>query len=150
MYSLCLQGCHAIVYQTNSGIYGFHNSGGSSPSDFLNRAKLFSEFVNEHNGENKISHRLYGVTFVKNNQRGYPVDNSKTYWKKELLVFADQLNFKGKISGYDLYDKFSSKNESAYVEFRLNNKKIDVYVKKWEEDESLGRKEKKRKEFFTK
>lgn len=125
-----IQGCHAIVFQTDNGIYGFHNYGGSGDSDFSPRAKLFKSFVNTHGGLTAKAHRVYGVSFVGNNQRGYS-GKTKDKWKQELVKFATELGFAGKISGYDLYKSFNGSNDSAYVEFRVNGNKCDVYVRKW-------------------
>jgi len=77
------------------------------------------------------------VSFVGNNQRGYS-GNPKSKWKEELLEFANKLNYKGKISGYDLYKSFSDENNSAYVEFNINEEKSDIYIRKWNVGESLG------------
>jgi len=132
-----IQGCHAIVYQTERGIYGLHNFGGSKDDEFSTRADLFSTFVSNHESFGGKALRLYGVSFVGNNQRGYS-GNPKSKWKEELLEFANKLNYKGKISGYDLYKSFSDENNSAYVEFNINEEKSDIYIRKWNVGESLG------------
>jgi len=132
-----IQGCHAIVYQTDRGIYGFHNYGGSGDNDFSSRADLFNNFVSNHGSFGGEPVRLYGVSFIGNNQRGYS-GNAKNKWKAELLEFAQKLNYKGKISGYDLHKSFSGENDSAYVEFQINEAKSDIYIRKWNSGESLG------------
>ena len=132
-----IQGCHAIVYQTNNGIYGFHNYGGSGDNDFSPRAKLFKNFVNTHGGLGGVAYRVYGSSFIGNNQRGYS-GNVKHKWKQELVEFSTELNFTGRISGYDLHKSFTGANDSAYVEFRVNGNKCDIHVRKWGSHEVPG------------
>jgi len=124
-----IQGCHAIVYQTGAGLYGFHNAGGSRDEDFATRAGLFRDFVNSVGGLGENGTRLYGVTFVANNQRGYSGD-PKERWLMELTAFADALGYGGKISGYDLSKSFGA-DASAYVEYQVSGDKCNVSVRQW-------------------
>ena len=137
-----IQGCHAIVYQTSQGIYGYHNYGGSATAAFSVRAARFRHFLQQLGALNTPAYRLYGVSFVGNNQRGYAMNDVKGQWKQELTEFANALNYTGKISGYDLYKTFQGANDCAYVEFRANHHKCDLYVRQWmpgqENDVMLG------------
>lgn len=131
-----IQGCHAIVYQTNAGIYGFHVAGGSAAEDWPLNGQVFSDFVLAHGGGLiPAGSRLYGVTFV-DVQRGYFPEPKKPKWKGELVEFASKLGYTGKISGYDLDKRLPTVQggaaPSAYVEYRVNAAKCDVYVKKWD------------------
>jgi hypothetical protein len=124
-----IQGCHAIVYQTRSGLYGYHNAGGSRDEDFPIRAGLFRQFVSNVGALGETGTRLYGVTFVSNNQRGYS-GVPKERWLMELKAFATALGYGGRISGYDLSDSLGA-TDSAYVEYRVNGEKCDVFVRRW-------------------
>ena len=127
-----IQGCHAIVYQTAAGLYGYHNAGGSASDRWKPRAVRFAEFVRTHAGGTiPKGTRLYGISFVGNNQRGYspkPKDN----WKGELITFAAELNYTNKISGYDLDKGLPGGGKGAYVEYRKNGSKCDVHIREWD------------------
>lgn len=124
-----IQGCHAIVFQASTGLYGYHNAGGSADADFSVRAQLFSRFVNGHGG-GVTGTRLYGCSFIENNQRGYSGDTAKK-WKEELVAFASALRFTGKISGYDLSKSYDN-TTSAYVEYRAHGDKCDLLVRSFD------------------
>ena len=124
-----IQGCHAIVYQTKSGIYGFHVAGGSGNNRWPYNARHFAQFIRQHGGGIAKGSRLYGVTYIGNNQRGYSAP-ARTNWKNELVEFATALSYTGKISGYDL-DKTLAQGTSAYVEYRVNGDKCDVFIETW-------------------
>ena len=125
-----IQGCHAIVYQNATGLYGFHVAGGSGEAKWPHNGRLFAQFIIQHGSLTNSPTRLYGATFVGSNQRGYslPADSN---WKRELVEFATQLNYTGKISGYDLDKTVDGTKDSAYVEFRKSGNKCDLHVAKW-------------------
>jgi len=133
-----IQGCHAIVYQTDAGLYGYHNFGGSGDDRFLPRATRFSKFITDHGGGASTATRLYGCSFIGNNQRGYS-GVAKAKWKQELVTFATALNYAGKISGYDLHKTLKAANASAYVEYRMNGSKCDVHIRQWSKNDKPNR-----------
>lgn len=127
-----IQGCHAIVYQTMDGLYGFHNAGGSGDQHWAPRAKMFREFINDLNGLRSSGTRLYGCSFIGNNQRGFATTMpAHSKWMQELLAFAQELGYHGKISGYDLARTFKGNHVSAYVEYRRDGTKSDVWIRQW-------------------
>ena len=135
-----IQGCHAVVYQTDIGLFGFHVAGNSGDDRWVPSARIFAQFVNGIAGGMPRGIRLYGATFVGNNARGYSVTafNLKQYrakWKPELIAYASALGYAGKISGYDLHKSFAGEATSAYVEFRAQNNKSDLYVRQWRHNE---------------
>jgi hypothetical protein len=125
-----ISGCHAIVYVTDCGLYGYHNAGGSANADWAGRAQAFLSYVQGHHAFPSPGSRLYGATYVAMN-RGYKIDvPRKESWRGELTAFATALNFGGKIRGYDLTD--AGFPPSAYVEFRKVGEKCEIWVKKWD------------------
>lgn len=128
-----IQGCHAIVYQTTGGIYGFHVAGGSANDDWPLNAGVFRQFINDHGGLASPGSRLYGASFIENNQRGYSGAKPKQRWIEELVTFSSALGYTGKISGYDLFKSLGA-DASAYVEYRVNGSKCDLYIRKWSRD----------------
>lgn len=138
-----INGCMAIVYQTETGLYGYHNAGGTGEQK--ERARRFAEFVKQYNPG--PSRHLYGTTFRRAN-RGYTpglktlgIDPSKpqgrkqfntdrfSEWISEMKEFADKLNYKGPISGVDL-DKVGLPS-SALVEYRRNHHSCDIFCGDW-------------------
>ena len=124
-----IMGCHAVVYQTNTGLYGFHIAGSSAGNLWAANANCFRQFVFNHGGLALPASRLYGVSFIGNNRRGYDAP-AKRRWKEELITFANALNYHGKISGYDLTKSYPG-DTSVYVEYRKNGLKCDVLIRQW-------------------
>ncbi|MEA2726149.1 MAG: hypothetical protein QOF70_624 [Acetobacteraceae bacterium] len=120
-------GCHAIVYVTSGGLFGFHNYGGSANNTWQDRAEAFANFVRSHD-YNATGSRLYGVAFVLE-KRGYSPPQVEN-WKGELKTFAAALGFTGKIRGFDLSSTDIS--GSAYVEYRKTNDKCAIFVSPWQ------------------
>lgn len=133
-----IMGCHAVVYQTSAGLYGFHIAGGSGNDQWMENANVFCQFVNGHGGLAHPATRLYGASFVGNNARGYSLP-AKQNWIGELTAIANALNYNGKISGYDLYKLLKDQSSSAYVEYRVNGSKCDLHVRKWGQHEGGAR-----------
>ena len=128
-----ISGCHAIVYLTSNGLFGFHNAGGSGKSDWATRAQSFATFVNQHFLGKASGLHLYGCSFVGDNRRGYPTAGTSAAagWKDELTAFAGALGFGGSISGYDLALTGITEPNSAYVEYRPNGLTCDISVKQY-------------------
>lgn len=134
-----IMGCHAIVFQTAVGLWGYHNAGGSGSDKFAPRSRLFQTFIENHFLAAGKGVCLYGCTFVSNNKRGYS-GTAKDSWKAELKQFAKTLGYKGAVRGYDLAKSLNGQDDSAYVEFRKTGASCNVYVKKWD-DGGLAREE---------
>jgi hypothetical protein len=130
-----INGCHAICFLTQVGLFGFHNAGGSGKEKFDERARLFCDYVKtlSHGALPKGVH-LYGCSFVSDGRRGYTVGRTAEEWKAELLAFAKRLRFSGPISGYDLAKWSRDQTRSAYVEYRCLGKRCLIFAKDWSED----------------
>lgn len=134
-----ISGCHAIVYLTENGLFGFHNAGGSGDGDWATRAQGFAAFVNEHFLGKAKGLALYGASFVADGRRGYSLSigakqksrSAKAGWKLELKEFANALGFSGSIKGYDLSTRGIQEPASAYVEYRRAGKTCNIYVQPW-------------------
>ena len=130
-----VMGCHAIVVLTETGLYGFHNAGGSAEGDWTSRATNFAEFCKDGRGfERKKALALYGVTFVKTNQRGYTLGSAEQLvqsWTGELQAFAKALGLKCPIYGFDLADRGYTTGTSAYIEFRKVGGSCIILVQPW-------------------
>jgi hypothetical protein len=97
-------GCHAIVYATTSGLFGFHNFGGDAVDQWPGRSAAFASFVDNHAGGPGTGGLLYGLCFLTGAQsRGYR-QPKKQEWTSELVSFANALRYDGEIWGYDLGD----------------------------------------------
>jgi hypothetical protein len=120
-----ISGCHAIVYQTTGGLFGFHNAGGSAEDTWATRAQGFAGFVQKHLG-NGSGLQLYGCSFVGDNRRGYTMGKVMKHWKEELKEVAAVLGYKGKIRGYDLAATGIEDPASAYVEYQAADGQCDI------------------------
>jgi hypothetical protein len=107
-----IDGCLAVVYLTQNGLFGYHSYGGATPSAWLPRASAFRDFVTQHQFGRSAGCRLYGAAFL--NRRGYNPPSPRV-WGNELKAFAAALRFRGKIRGYDLAQ--SGVQPPAYVVF---------------------------------
>lgn len=132
-----IMGCIAIVYQTHNGLYGYHSLGGSAVDKFKPRALKFRDFI-QSNGGTTGGTRLYGITFVGNNQRGYSGVPRQT-WLQELAAYATEITYSGKISGYDLCKTLKGNGKSAYVEYQKSGSKCDVSVRDYTHAEQTSK-----------
>lgn len=125
-----IDGCHAVVLCTSSGLYGFHNLGGSGQSSFAERSQSFAAFVNQYFITRGTVHHLYGTCF--RDKRGYSGADKLAAWKEEMRAYATALGYSGPISGFDL-ERMNYGAKSAYVEYRKSNKACTVHCKPWNE-----------------
>lgn len=126
-----ISGCHAILYLTVNGLFGFHNAGGSAKDQWATRAEGFANFVKNHFLGNTKGLHLYGCSFVGDNRRGYAVGKARKEWKEEPKTFVSALDYKGHISGYDLHAAGIPDPGSAYVEYRAAGGTCLILVKRW-------------------
>src|SRR5262245_3841932 len=97
-----ISGCHAIVYATTNGLFGFHNYGGDARDQWPGRSAAFASFVDNHAGGPGAGRLLYGLCFLTGAQsRGYP-EPKKQEWTSELVALANALGYDGEIWGYDM------------------------------------------------
>jgi hypothetical protein len=125
-----IDGCHAVVLCTSSGLYGFHNLGGSGVASFAERSQSFAAFVSQHFISRGTLHHLYGTCF--RNKRGYADANKLAAWKDEMRAYATALGYTGPVSGFDL-GRMTYGARSAYVEYRKVGKVCTIHCKPWNE-----------------
>ena len=125
-----IDGCHAIVFCTTSGLYGFHNLGGSGVTSFAERSQSFAAFVSQHFITRGTLLHLYGTCF--RNKRGYSGADKLAAWKDEMRAYATALGYTGPVSGFDL-GRMPYGAKSAYVEYRKAGKGCTVHCKPWNE-----------------
>jgi hypothetical protein len=123
-----IDGCHAIMVQSENGMYGYHSLGGSQLNRYKPRATAFASFATNHKKWGSAI-GVYSVCFrSKRGYRSKPEDGEG--WDKEIKEFADAVNFHGNVLGFDL-STTSIDKDSSYVEYRLENGGISVYFKRW-------------------
>jgi len=127
-----LDGCQAIVYLTDNGLFGYHNFGGADEASWPERSAGFGTFFNGHFLRGAKGRILYGVCYVTT-ARGYGTENTQRKWKGELAAFADAVGFGGPIWGYNLSS--SGIVPSAYVEFRKSGSECEIWAKKWNDSD---------------
>ncbi|MEM1436496.1 MAG: hypothetical protein AAGG11_20770 [Pseudomonadota bacterium] len=139
-------GCHAICYVTGAGLFGYHNYGGETKSQYEDRAKAFRTFINGHASGPAGGTALYGACFLSpkasgGSWRAYGIPG-RDKWVAELQAFADAVGFTGPVYGIDLGKSPALADGwkgSAYVEFTKVSEKCVVQIKAWNEgDKSTG------------
>jgi len=131
-----ISACRAIVFQTTTGLFGYHNAGNNYPErgDWTRAAEQFAGYVVRH-PENGAGVRLFVVTRVGNGGAYFQLKGSKRtnhdMWVEEAKTFAKALQFNvGPIVGFDL--STVAKSNSSYVEFRRVFTQCLVIVKDWD------------------
>jgi hypothetical protein len=129
-----IDGCHALVLQTTSGLFGMHIVGGerkpqNADPGWDSRAKAFAAFVRSHFITGDFVH-LYGTCF-RSSKRGY-IDPKLESWKAEMKAHAKALGFRGPVSGFDLAKATGwPGGDSAYVEYRKVFDSCYIAYKPW-------------------
>jgi hypothetical protein len=104
--------CQAIVYETASGLYGFHDAL-TNPATFTAKCAAFQQFVQEVSINHKwLAICIIGVITREQRFKLAQVDN----WKAQLLEVASHLNFQGDIWGARLQERVGD-DDSAYIRF---------------------------------
>jgi hypothetical protein len=125
-------GCHAVVYVTAEGLYGFHNAGGSGKDHWKPRGEWLATFTKGTTKPAGKGLSLYGTcSRGTTNNRGYTMATKMQDWTSEMKAYAEALGFKGKLAGYDLDKNAWATTHSTYVEYRKDGDKITVHVSKW-------------------
>lgn len=119
-----IDGCHAVVVQTDKGLFGYHNFGGSDAAQFAGRAQALAQFITGH-AKNGTIKGIYGVCFHK--KRPYTAGSS---WDDEMKAFAQALGYTGDMFGFDLSKDSKLGADSCYVEYRLKSGKVSIEYKR--------------------
>jgi hypothetical protein len=118
------------VLCTTSGLYGFHNLGGSAQAAFAERSQSFATFVSQHFISRGTMLHLYGTCF--RNKRCYSGADKLAGWKEEMRAYATALGYSGTVSGFNL-DTMNYGARSSYVEYRKTAKGCTIHCKPWNE-----------------
>lgn len=119
--------CQAIVYQTNLGLFGWHDGLGTE-SAFAKKAEAFNLFI-QNNAQNNVN----GVCLI-GTIRGYSrwSANQQTQWQAELRTVANNIGFNGTIWGVRLTTHLNlSKNENAFIRYDIAQPHCTVKFKRW-------------------
>lgn len=126
-------GCRAVVFQTSSGLFGYHNKGGTprtvpgrDPAMHLeSRVTEFVEYVRSRGSRYDKPLALSVTTFVG---RTYGIGE----WHQEAAMFAAALGYKGELSGVDLCSVYDPSVRSAYVEVRRVGSTHYIFCTEWD------------------
>ncbi|MGH7121834.1 MAG: hypothetical protein ACREFP_23050 [Acetobacteraceae bacterium] len=104
--------CQAIVYETGSALYGFHDALGQSAA-FPAKCSAFAQFVQEVSINHKwLAICVIGVITREQRFKMNQVDE----WKAQLFEVAEHLDFQGEIWGARLQERVGD-DDSAYIRF---------------------------------
>ncbi|WP_372619001.1 hypothetical protein [Falsiroseomonas sp.] len=135
-----IQGCHAVVYVTDGGLFGFHNAGGEMPDKYGPRAAAFAAFVAGHPSGGAPGRAIYCACYATPRNSGsgnfsvraYPQPR-KEAWTAEAAAFAAAVGFtNGPIYGFD-FGQSDHTGLSAYSEFARTGATCVIQVKPWSE-----------------
>ncbi|MBV9782309.1 MAG: hypothetical protein JO264_00675 [Acidisphaera sp.] len=125
-----IKGCQAIVYQTQAGIFGFHDmkaSGGATADNA--KAQAFAAFV-QSVAMNHATQALqiYGV--INREEQYLDTAGGQTEWRDCLLGVATALNFNGHIYQVRI-NSHVNKGDSLYVRFDVAGNQSTIRYKRW-------------------
>jgi hypothetical protein len=108
-----LGSCMGIVLHTDHGLFGFHAYGNNNP-----KGEAFDRYCRGHTRFGTALH-LYGSALWDNRYAGA---NKFLSWVEEMTFVARQLNYRGRVSGFDLSNKASGvpavPGESAFLVYK--------------------------------
>jgi hypothetical protein len=120
-----LGSCMGVVLQTDHGLFGFHAYGNNN-----NKGSTFGDYCRKHAQYGTAFH-LYGSSRWANRYNGQ--GNMFVAWLEEMKFVAGQLNYHGRVSGFDLSNKASGvptvPGESAYLQYTLDSLSSAVTIR---------------------
>lgn len=119
--------CMAIVLHRTEGLYGFHFTPGNEMQLLAFKAYIDKSSLSK-NGTNI---ELYGS--VRRGRRWPGEKSVKIKWQDEMKKIADLIDYKGKVSGFDLSSTShgpsdKSRDETIYAEYVIDKKENHVYL----------------------
>ncbi|MBR0650705.1 hypothetical protein GXW78_13595 [Roseomonas terrae] len=125
-----ISACRAILYQTTTGLFGFHQATGYGPTKIDRDADKFARFVTGHRGGAGTGLNLYvgakigaGSTY----SQGLPGLQEMV---AEIGAIARALRFDGPARLYDLsYNTPGA--QGVYIEFDARTDSCDVLINNW-------------------
>jgi hypothetical protein len=125
-----ISACRAILYQTTTGLFGFHQATGFGPNKIDRDADKFARFVTGHRAGAGSGLNLYvgakigaGSTYAQ----GLPGLQEMV---AEIGAIARALRFDGPARVYDLsYNTPGA--QGVYIEFDARTDSCDVFINNW-------------------
>lgn len=130
--------CQAIVYQTDTHLYGFHDALASN-AVFTKKAEAFRDFVQAH----ALNHQGQGrciIGVITAGERFGENKQGKADWSHQLVEVAGLLGFTGAIWGARVKE-FINKGDSSYFRFdfgRDRAKRCMLSYQTWSKMEFSG------------
>jgi hypothetical protein len=130
--------CMAVVLLTQSGLFGYHFMPFTA-----SEAGAFGTFITGRVPGRML--RLYGTC---SRERRWPAEENTTesrkrVWQQEMTTIAKNINYQGKVSGFDTSEsntgikafkykdeENNSKLDTVYVEYRLDGEKCKIFYKR--------------------
>ena len=125
-----ISACRAILYQTTTGLFGFHQATGYGPGKIDRDAKKFARFVAGHRSGTGAGLNLYvgaklggGSTYAL----GMPGMQEMV---AEVGAIAQELRFDGPARVYDLSYN-TADLQGVYVEFVALTDRCEMFINNW-------------------
>ncbi|MBR0679859.1 hypothetical protein GXW74_05125 [Roseomonas eburnea] len=134
-----ISACRAILYQTTTGLFGFHQATGYGPMKIDRDAKKFANFVNGHSAGVGTGLNLYvGAKLGAGGTYSMGMPGMQEF-VAEIGAIAGELRFDGPARCYDLsYGRPGA--QGVFVEFGVNGGACDMMVNDWIEHHGDGNK----------
>ncbi|MBR0673791.1 hypothetical protein [Neoroseomonas soli] len=134
-----ISACRAIVYQTTTGLFGFHQATGYGPLKIDRDARKFAAFVNGHAAGAGHGLNVYvGAKLGAGGTYSMGMPGAQEV-AAEIGAIARELRFTGPVSCYDLSIGRPGA-QGAYVEFVANGGICDIFANDWVEHHADGNK----------
>ncbi len=118
-----LGSCMGVAIITTTGIFGFHSYGNNNT-----RGGTFGDYSRDHTHYGVVL-QLYGSAVWDNRYAGKGKFGS---WADEMKFIGNQLNYHGKVGGFDISNMTSGittvVGESAYLEYRRDSLTHEVEI----------------------
>lgn len=127
-----ISACRAIMYQTNAGVFGFHQALGANPSRFDAFATKFANFVAGHPSGGSRGINLYVAAKIGDGSSYRPGMPGVQEHVAEMRAIADALQFGGPVLSYDLsYNREG--RLGVFVECILRATHCEIWTNDWVE-----------------
>jgi hypothetical protein len=125
-----ISACRAILYQSSSGLFGFHQATGYAPNKIDRDAAKFADFVSHHGAGPGRGLKLYvGAKIGEGSTYAMGMPGLQEF-TAEIRAIKDALHFQGPVLAYDLSHNRRG-NQGVYVEFVRRGEACDVFINDW-------------------
>ena len=125
-----ISACRAILYQTTTGLFGFHQATGYGPTKIDRDADKFARFVSGHRAGAGAGLNLYVAAKLGDGSTYAQAMPGMQEFAAEIGAVARALRFAGPVLAYDLSYNTAGR-QGVYVEFHARQDGCDMFINNW-------------------